>query len=246
MLRSMKALLGYTAEAMDETVGSVHDFYFDDERWALRYAVIDTGTFLPGRKVLISPAGLGTANWAAQTLRVNHTAKQVKESPSVDTSKPVSRQEEQALHRHYQWMPYWVAYGGPTHPLVMPVEQPDLSEAPLEEERGDPHLRSLNEVLGYTVSALDDRIGHVDDFIVETGDWTLRMFVVDTARWLPGKRVLLATDWIKNFNWHESAVAVDLRKDAIEGAPLYDPSAPVNEEVEVALYDYYGRPRSRT
>ena len=38
-------------------------------------------------------------------------------------------------------------------------------------------------------------------------------------------------------------VHVDLDRDTVAHSPKYDPSAPVNLEYEVRLYDYYGRPK---
>src|SRR5687767_2340606 len=55
MLRNIKDLRGYVIRAIDGTIGKVDDFYFDDEDWGIRYLVVDTGSWLSGRKVLISP-----------------------------------------------------------------------------------------------------------------------------------------------------------------------------------------------
>lgn len=63
MLRSIEELRGYTIGAIDGDIGSVDDFYFDDERWAVRYLVADTGGWLGGRKVLITPPALREPDW---------------------------------------------------------------------------------------------------------------------------------------------------------------------------------------
>jgi hypothetical protein len=110
MLRSIISLTGYTIEATDGDIGHVRDLYFDDRSWIIRYLVVDTGTWLPGRKVLISPAALGRPNWQSEKFPVGLTKNQVKNSPDIDTTKPVSRQHEAELHLHYDWPPYW----GPT------------------------------------------------------------------------------------------------------------------------------------
>ena len=55
MLRSIKQLHGAKLGASDGEIGHVKDFYFDDQNWAVRYVVADTGSWLPGRQVLISP-----------------------------------------------------------------------------------------------------------------------------------------------------------------------------------------------
>lgn len=103
MLRSLNGLLGYNLEALDGAIGSVSDFYFDDTDWALRYLVVDTGTFLPGRKVLIVPAALGRPDWATRLFPVNHTKDEIEKSPDIALDQPVSRQVESELHEYYQW-----------------------------------------------------------------------------------------------------------------------------------------------
>ena len=94
MLRNVKDLRGYAIRASDGVIGKVDDFYFDDETWAIRYLVVDTGTWLSGRKVLISPIALGHAGWMGRQLPVALTRAQVERSPDIDTRKPVSRQHE--------------------------------------------------------------------------------------------------------------------------------------------------------
>ena len=60
MLQSIKQLYGEKLGASDGEIGHVKDFYLDDRNWAVRYLVADTGTWLPGRRVLLSPHAIGT------------------------------------------------------------------------------------------------------------------------------------------------------------------------------------------
>lgn len=110
-------------------------------------------------------------------------------------------------------------------------------------EEADPHLRSTREVIGYHIQANDGGIGHVDDFIAGGEDWVIRYMIVDTRNWLPGRKVLVAPTWVKRVDWAKRDVYVDLSRETIENSPEFDPSAPVNREYELRLYDYYGRPR---
>ncbi len=66
---------------------------------------------------------------------------------------------------------------------------------------------------------------------------------VDTKNWLFGKKVLLSPRWIERVSWRDAKVFVDLPREKIKDSPGYDPNAPVNCEIEVRLYDYYGRPK---
>jgi hypothetical protein len=68
MLRSVNDLKGVSLRATDGEIGSVDQFYFDDETWTIRYLVVNAGSWLVGRMVLISPISLGTVDWAAKQL----------------------------------------------------------------------------------------------------------------------------------------------------------------------------------
>jgi hypothetical protein len=236
MLRSARDLRGYTIQAIDGPIGTVYDGYFDDQVWTIRYLVVETGSWLSGRRVLLSPVALDTPEWETKTLPVKLTQEQVKGSPPVDTDKPVSRQMEEQLHAHYGWPPYWVS----TRALaaVQVVEQK------YEDEAGeDLTLRSVREVIGYDIRATDGKVGHVEDFVVDDGSWVMRYMVVDTRDWLPGRKVLVAPAWIDAVTWPERDVYVGLSRETVKNSPEFDPSDPVNREYELRLYDYYGRPK---
>ncbi|MFO7973337.1 MAG: PRC-barrel domain-containing protein [Candidatus Hydrogenedentota bacterium] len=245
MLRSAKSIVGFQLECLDGTLGAVKDLYFHDDVWAIRYVVVDPQPLLPGRKVLIPPAELQKPEWSGSSLPVNLTREQVETSPPIEAHRPVSRQEEAELHRFFQWIPYWGPAGTASQPLAVPLEEKE-EENPAEATReGDARLRSFDEVSSYGVSALDGEVGHIEDMILDDDAWLFQMFVVDTRNWLPGKHVVLDTEWIGRIDHTEKMVVVDLKRDVIKDAPEYDPADPINEEYERRLYDYYGRPKNR-
>lgn len=55
MLSPTNDLLNLAVSASDGAIGNVKDLYFDDETWAIRHLVVETGSWLSSRKVLISP-----------------------------------------------------------------------------------------------------------------------------------------------------------------------------------------------
>lgn len=114
-----------------------------------------------------------------------------------------------------------------------------------DEEKGDPHLRSAEEVHGYTIEAQDGEIGSVKDFLFEDTNWSLRYFVLDTRKWLPGRKVLISTDWIDRVNWESRAVAVAMLRDEVRASPEYDPND-LRPEHEESLYRHYGRESQRS
>jgi hypothetical protein len=247
MFRSIEELMDYTLEAQDGEIGRCRDFLFDDRFWTLRYMVADTGKWLPGRKVLISPLALGEPDWASRRFPVSMTKEEIKNGPALEEHAPVSRRYEMEYFRHYGWAHYWEGHdlwGANTMPIP-PVIPPEAAP-PFEEENRDPEstrLRSVKEVNGYHIRAMDGEIGHVEDFILEEGVWVIRYMIVDTRNWLPGKKVLVSPGWIESIEWMDRKVIVNLTTDAVKNGPDYDPSMPINREFETRLYDFYGRPK---
>jgi hypothetical protein len=202
---------------------------------AIRYYVIDTaGEWLPGRKVLIPPQAVGQATDAVLVVRL--TREQIRNSPDIETDRPISRQSELVLYRHYGCTPDWL-------PLALASAFPEGDAAERERQAtaghygGDPHLRSAKEVIGYHVAASDGDIGHIDDFLLD--ERTIRYAVVDTRNWLPGKSVLISTAWIREIRWPESKVFVTVARDAVKNSPEYDPASQVDKEYEARLLAHY-------
>jgi hypothetical protein len=246
MLRSLRDLHGYHVRAADGDVGRADDFLFDDERWTVRYAVVDTGGWMEEALTLISPVALREADWESRTLVADLTRDQVESSPPIDRDAPVDRQRRVDLHAHYGW-PYWWAGVGPLGGIgapgaYVPAEAAPAVAAAEPDEPGDPHLRSSKDVIGYGVTGTDEPVGHVEDLIVDDEGWEVRYLVVDTRNWLPGRKVLIAPEWVERFDWGEYTAALRLTRAQIEAAPEFDASAPVNREYETRLYDFYGRP----
>lgn len=247
MLRSVKEILGYNILAMDEEFGRAKDMLFDDKFWIIRYLVVDTGKWLPGRKVIIPPAELGQPDWGGRTFPVELTKQQIEESPPLSEDEPVSRRYEKRLHSYLGWSPYWLA-GIPESVAVMQLTRAEKEgkegETPREEEpESETNLRSAREIMGYHIHATDDHIGHVEDIIASDTEWQIHYIVVDTRNWLPGRKVLIAISWINDMSWLDKEVYVDLDKESVKNSPEYNPSVPVNREYEERLYDFYGRPR---
>ena len=244
MLRSAAEMIGYRILATDGGIGDLKDIYFDDKFWTIRYLVIDTGKWLPGKHVLISPLAAREPGLGEQALPVSLTREQVKSAPPADSEKPVSRQYEASLRQYYGWPFYWVTPPPGQMPAgapiggIPPVEAPDKRSV---EPEGDPHLRSVREVVGYQIAAADGDAGHVEDFIADTKTWTIRYLVVDTRNWLPGRKVLVALPWVDAVKWTDRSVQVGLTKEQIKESPECDPGQPVSRDYEQRLYDYYGR-----
>jgi hypothetical protein len=250
MLRHAKTLERCELRARDGKIGHVRDFHFDDRQWTVRYLVVDTGTWLDRREVLISPVALGVADWEQHLLPVDLTMAQVRRSPALDTTKPVTPEQELALTQYYNWPAYWSAGGFPDiglAPLMMPVPPALFAPRPRRATAGaveeEHHLRSVRDVTGYPLEAIDGAIGHVDDFLIDDCTWEIRYLVAATGNWLPGKKVILAPQWIHEVGWEEPRVYVDLTRATIKGSPAYHAGEAVTPDYAGQLHDYYGRPR---
>jgi hypothetical protein len=242
-----KHLNDFTIRATDGELGTVADLYIDDEPWAIRYLIVDTGKWLSGRQVLISPMAVRHLDWDAKRLDVALTKQQVEQSPGIDTHRPVSRQHE-AEHLAYYGSPYY--WGGPYlwGPAFFPaglVGSPNESAGAIAERVGkespDSHLRSAEALTGYRIVAADGEIGHVDGFVVDDEAWAIRYLEVATRNWWPGKKVLVAPAWIERVSWTDSTVYVALTREAIKDGPAYFESRPITREYENELHLHYGR-----
>lgn len=252
MKRNSKSLLGFSIGASDGEIGKVKDFYFDDISWTIRYLVVETGTWLAGRKVLISTQAIRGADWKNETFPINLTMEQVKNSPDIDTTKPVSRRHELQLNQYYPWTGYWDvglwSGGMGTSGMMMPYAEPfedaikkANAAASGDELEYDPHLRSIDNVIGYQIHHADDNIGKVDDFIIDDENWELSFMIADTGNWLPGKKVLLSPRWIQDMDWETEVVHVQNTAEQIKHSPVYEQDTKVDEEYETLLNTHYNR-----
>lgn len=244
MKRNVKSLIGFAIGATDGEIGKVKEFYFDDRTWTIRYLIAETGNWLAGRKVLISAGSLLVPDWEGKVFPVDLTREQVKNSPDIDTDKPVSRQQETDLDKYYPRTGFWAggawAGGIGTAGIIMPVQE-SIEQAIQNEEDNDPHLRSTDKVTGYNIKASDGDIGDAEDFIIDDTSLELKYMVVDTGKWFPGKKVIISPKWIKEIKWDTSEVVVNATVDQVKNSPEYDVTKYADEVYERSLTNYYGR-----
>ncbi|MEO8049162.1 MAG: PRC-barrel domain-containing protein [Acidobacteriota bacterium] len=230
---------GFTIRGTDGELGTIDQFYFDDETWAIRWAVVQTGGWLGSRNVLISPRSFLPPDWQAKALDVSLTKEQVKNSPDIDTHQPVSRQHEAQFLGYYGYPTYWG--GGYAAGLSFPPLPPPNPPVHKPATEQDTHLRSTKTVTGYSIQALDGEIGHLDGFLLDDQTWAIRFLEVATRNWWPGKKVLVSPGWVERVSWEKSKVYAGLSREAIQTAPEYAESMPITRAYETQLYAHYGR-----
>jgi hypothetical protein len=204
MLRSLKQLYGHKLGASDGEIGNIKDFYFDDQNWVIRYLVADTGTWLTGRKVLLSPQSLASPAASGKTVDIGLTRQQIEKSPPIESQKPVSRRYEEEYYKYFGWPSYWK---GAAAGMIGPQPEPEV------------HLRSTQAVNGYLVQVGDETIGHVSDFMIDAESWVIGQLVVKTGHRLSGKEMLIPTKQVQRISYADSTVFAHVSVEAADQTP---------------------------
>ncbi len=241
MLWNASVIKGYAIEASDGDIGTVSDFLFDDASWLVRWLVVDTGNWLSGRKVLLPPSVLGRLYAKDRVFAVKLTKQQIKDSPEIDTDRPVSRQMETGVYDYYGWSPYWGTgfYMAATAICRAPGWLRLTWERGVMSRRSPKPRRprrcasaSVEAVTGYHIHASDGEVGHVEDFLVEDADWSIHYLVVDTKNWWPGKKDLISPRSALDIDWTDKLVNLKVDRQTVKDSPTYDPSAPADRASE--------------
>jgi hypothetical protein len=106
-LRSVKEVTGYHIQAENGEIGHVEDFILEENEWVIRYLILDTRNWLPGRKVLVSPGWIESIRWDENSVYVNLTRNAIKKGPEFDPFEPINREYEVRLYDYYGRPKYW-------------------------------------------------------------------------------------------------------------------------------------------
>jgi sporulation protein YlmC with PRC-barrel domain len=215
MLQNIKELYGHKLAASDGEIGHVKDFYFDDKTWVIRYLVADTGSWLTGRQVLLSPHAFGEWDPREKILHLKLHKKQIENSPSIESHKPVSRQYEIDYYRYYGWPAYWdggAMWGMGGYPMVIAPPQEELEAHLKIHHRDDKHLQSTRSVTGYHIQATDGLIGELSGLMVDDRSWAIREVVVESGHWYAGKEIMIPPAKVERISYEDSKVFVNLTK----------------------------------
>jgi len=239
MLNKAKTLNGYSLKSLNGEIGKVKEFYFDDQYWTIRYLVANTGNWLMGRQVLLSPYALDAVIKEEHDIKINLTKEQIESSPPLSSDKPVSQQFEISYVGYYGYPMYWRGpYIWGAYPYIQ--RNPELmTEFNPQKSSWDSHLRSTHEVSGYHIQATDGEIGHIEDFIIDDETWTIRYLIINTANWWSGKKLLLSPQWIERVSWDESKVFVNHSLETIKRSPEYTDESLLTLDYETKLHLHY-------
>lgn len=216
-------LQGDEVLARDGAIGKLDDVYFDDERWAVRYMVVDTGGWIAGRRMLVSPEAIEAGISDPGKLRIAATREQLRDAPGAEADPPVAEQQRLAQAKSLGPPYYWsnpVLWGAGAMPGNVAAAAGTVAAPRIEQDApgGDPHLRSSNEVIGYDVQALDGALGSVEDFVIDEHTWKVSDVVIDTTKWWPGGKVRLGAEQVERIDWAARKVHVRLSRDELKAA----------------------------
>ena len=243
---AVSALKGYAILASDGRIGSVSDVLFDDESWKLRWLVVDTGTWLSERKILVHPSAIGQVDYDRQELPVRISKTQIEHSPSIARDRPVSLQMQGQLYDYYGWDPVWGGTGYFGGGLGMMgswgyagMGAPRVPNGHASDD-GDPHLRSTTAVTGSHLQATDGEIGHVENLLIDDADWVIVYLIVDTKNWWFGKHVLISPYAVKDISWSSHTIQLDVTRELVKASPAWYPLAMIDQVYEKRLHNHYG------
>jgi len=210
-------LQDFSLHATDGNLGRVKDCLFDDQDFVIRYFHVDTSSWIPlSRQVLISPISFKEVDEDLKAIALNLSCELVKQSPSIDEHKPVSREYEELLFTYFGYGYYWIgpgAWGDFAHPTEL-VDQHELDEqTSATSKNATNHLRSCKEIVGYDVVADGDVIGQVVDFVFDKRTWALRELVVGNSSWIgAGDKRHIDTHDCEKIDWPSHCVEISLSK----------------------------------
>ena len=227
MLHLARKVCGATIRAADGDIGTLEDFYFEEGRWTVRYLLVDTGRWMSGKKVLLSPMSV-VGEWNAEQVRVSLNKQQVWDSPAFDPQGPFSHDHETQVLGHFGYPYYWGAsgvWGTFDYPAAL-LTASSVSAADSARREGinpeSRNLRSTNKSTGYHVQATDGEIGHVDDFLIGEESWRIRYLLVDTSNWIGGKSVIVSAEAIQRTDSERAKLHVGVTREAVKHSPSFD------------------------
>ncbi|HYX32265.1 MAG TPA: hypothetical protein VE954_04075 [Oligoflexus sp.] len=249
MLYSTDTITRVKIQSSDGAYGDIKDVYFDDISWKMRYFVVDIGTWLTPRLVLISPEAIRQYSEDNKAFDTNLTKRQIMDSPAFDSEKTVSRQHEQSLSEYYRWSPYWSMpmrayhwsgiYMYPSYPADAADDDNRRDDPADPGQEQDVHLRSFNEVKKYALRATDGDIGELDDLLIEPETWRITHVIADARKWWPGGQVVIDRGLVEDISWNDRNIVVSMTRDEVKNAPPYDRNQGITESYQMSLSHYY-------
>ncbi|MFC0472995.1 PRC-barrel domain-containing protein [Halalkalibacter kiskunsagensis] len=214
----------------DGKLGSIDDFYFEASNLTILYFSIDTSKSLFSKNVLLSSKAFTQVNIPEQTIEVNTTKEQLKNSPKSNTYSPISIANEEKQNNYSsrntnltdQMSPPMIGgdiSGSPMNGISRPT---DVTQHYVHPDLPKHVLRTSNELKGCTVYAKNNEVGKIIDLVIDHKSWEIRFFEIEIGGFLSKQVVPLSTNWISEINWTDGIVTMNRDKQEVEGAHLFE------------------------
>jgi hypothetical protein len=206
-VRDLSSAIGWAVYATNGETGRVRDFLFDDRSWRVCSLVLDVGTWLRRRDVVLPVSDFELPDWEKKQLRVRLTKAEVRKGPGVDSQKTVARQQVLAMREYFGALACWVdtEFGLAAFPTGVKYPTP-----PGE----NPHLRSVHHLIGYRVRATDGYMGRLSGMLMEKASWRISYLEVSASRALHRRIVAVPTAWVERISWAEFRIYLHHRRVA--------------------------------
>lgn len=226
---TMRTLQGSDIHARDGRAGSLDDLYFDDRQWMVRHLVVDTGTWLPGRRVLLPPQSVVPGGDAKpDAIGIALTRQEVCASPGSETDPPASELYAQVSAAQYGNRGCWeglvllndtasqfVAPFGAAHPDAGAANR--VASAARAARRS--HLCSCRDLLGCRVTTAGGSCGRVQDLAVDAHVWAIVNVIVEAHNRLSSMRLEVPPRAIERIDWVQRSVRVALTSEEVDRGP---------------------------
>ena len=236
MLYTLNDLEDFTVNAADGYIGKVKDFYFDDRTWIIRHLVVESGTWLKHRKVLLPPVSIKYLSRESKTITVDISMNQIKNGPSIDKDLAVSPQSEIDYLSYYGYSFYRGTTDAQGQDDERQIAETFAAIDAVRRMNGDRHLRSCKEIINYNIEAIDSEVGHLQGMLFDEDTWSVQYLMVNTSNWWLGHQVLIEPQAIKDISWGDARIYMDLLRQQVQDAPIFDPDSPSTYEKDSGVH----------
>lgn len=219
MMLPFSKLKRFELNAFDGRIGQARDFYVTDKNWTVRYLIARFGSWLSEHRVLLPVYFVDRIQSPENAIAVALTKLQVRHAAPVESKRLVSKQHRLDVRLKFRELAGSV--------LRVALRQDADSYAafknnpPARREDGeDCHLNSCEELTaGYTLSAVDGRVGSIADLIIDDHEWRVRYLVVETGVLFSRKLILVPARLVHTISFAKHEILFNAMRSSLKTVP---------------------------